>query len=308
MAAQWRVTADECAKERSILGAIIADATILIGLISVGVLGGSLTMTAEAIRGGLMLTIEAFSLLVLRRIHRGMLTDLEFGTGKLEQVANLAIAGGLLGGAVWIAAGAVAMATGQRLPGTPFGLALAAITGAVNAYINLWAWLGMRDATRAGNSLIMQAQLNSRTVKLVSSLFVQLTMTVAAISTDDVVAIWADAVGSLFVVGFIVVNAIRMLRAGFPDLIDRAVEEEVQLAINRALAQHFDDYDRFDGVRSRRSSERVFVEVALGFDGRLTMTEVDRRIAALTATIEREIAHADVTVLVSSHETPAKTA
>ena len=133
-------------------------------------------------------------------------------------------------------------------------------------------------------------------------------MTVAAISTDDVVAIWADAVGSFFVVGFIVVNAIRMLRAGFPDLIDRAVEEEVQLAINRALAQHFDDYDRFDGVRSRRSSERVFVEVALGFDGRLTMTEVDRRIAALTATIEREIAHADVTVLVSSHETPAKTA
>jgi divalent metal cation (Fe/Co/Zn/Cd) transporter len=308
MAAQWRVTPDERAKERSILRASIADATILVGLVSVGVLGGSLTMTAEAVRGGLMLTIEAFSLLVLRRIHRGMLTDLEFGTGKLEQVANLAIAGGLLGGAVWIAAGAVAMATGQRLPGMPFGLALAAVTGAVNAYINLWAWVGMRDAGATGSSLIMQAQLNSRTVKLVSSLFVQLTMTVAAISTDDVVAIWADAVGSLFVVGFIVVNAIRMLRAGFPDLIDRAVEEEVQLAINRALAQHFDDYDRFDGVRSRRSSERVFVEVALGFDGRLTMTEVDRRIAALTATIEREIAHADVTVLVSSHETPAKTA
>jgi len=308
MGARRRVTPDEQAKERSILRAIVADAAILVGMVSVGFLGGSLTMTAEAIRGTLMAAIEAFSLLVMRRVHRSMLTDLEFGTGKLEQVANLAIGGGLLGGAAWIAAGAVAMASGQRPPGTPFGLALAAIIGAVNAYINIWAWVGMSRAARVGNSLIMQGQLSARTVKLVSSLFVQLSLTVAAISTDDVVVSWADAVGSLFVVGFIVVNAVRMLRTGFPDIIDRAVEEEVQHAINRALVQHFDDYDRFDRVRSRRAGQRIFVEVALGFDGRLTMSEVDRRIAALTTTIGREVARADIAILASAHEAPAEPA
>jgi cation diffusion facilitator family transporter len=296
------ITPDALAKERSIAFALVADTAILVALVTVGVLGGSLTIMAEAIRGTLMAAIEAFSLLVLRRIHRGVLTDFEFGPGKLEQVANLAIGAGLLGGAIWIAVNAVEIVTGGRPVGTPFGLALAAILGAVNTYINVLAWDGMRRAAQGERSLIMQAQLNARIVKLISSLFVQLTMTIAAVSTDDVVVAWADAVGSFFVVGFIVVNAVRILRAGFPDIIDRAVEEQVQHAINRALARHFENYDRFHRVRSRRSGERVFVEVSLGFDGGLTMSEVDRRITALTATMRHEIAHADIAILASAHE------
>ena len=67
-----------------------------------GVIGGSLTITAEAIRVILMIAIEFFAFLVLRRIHRGILADLEYGTGKLEQIANLAIGIGMLGGSIWI--------------------------------------------------------------------------------------------------------------------------------------------------------------------------------------------------------------
>jgi divalent metal cation (Fe/Co/Zn/Cd) transporter len=148
----------------------------------------------------------------------------------------------------------------------------------------------------------MDGQLTARTVKLVSSLFVQLCLTVAALSTDDVIVAWADAIGALFVVGFIVVTAIGLLRVGFADLVDQAVEEKVQQAINRALARHFADYERFDRVRSRRSGRRVFIELALGFDSRLTMAEVDRRIAALTATLRGEIADADIAIQASSHD------
>jgi divalent metal cation (Fe/Co/Zn/Cd) transporter len=161
----------------------------------------------------------------------------------------------------------------------------------------------VRRAARGENSLIMRGQLTARNVKLVSSLVVQLSLTVAAVSTDDVVIAWADAAGALFVVGFIVVTALGMLRAGFPDLVDRAVEETVQQAINRALVRHFDEYARFDRIRSRRSGRQVFIEVALGFDGGLTMAEVTRRVAALTATMRGEIADADIVVLSSAHET-----
>jgi len=131
---------------------------------------------------------------------------------------------------------------------------------------------------------------------------VQLSLTVAAVSTDDVVVACADAAGALFVAAFIVVTAVGMLRDGFPDIIDHALKETVQQAINRALACHFGDYDRFDGVRSRRSGRHVFIEVALGFDSGLTMGEVTRRSAALSATMRSEIADADIAILASSHE------
>jgi divalent metal cation (Fe/Co/Zn/Cd) transporter len=302
MAGYAKLTADQRAKEQAILFALIADSAILLVITVVALLGGSLTLLAESVRGALMDAIEGFALLVMRRIHRGRLDGFEFGSGKLEQVANLAIAVGMLGGAVWIALGAAALATGGRPIGTPFGLALAAIVGALNTYINLIAWDAVRRAARGENSLIMRGQLTARNVKLVSSLIVQLSLTVAAVSTDDVVIAWADAAGALFVVGFIVVTALGMLRAGFPDLVDRAVEETVQQAINRALVRHFDEYARFDRIRSRRSGRQVFIEVALGFDGGLTMAEVTRRVAALTTTMRGEIADADIVVLSSAHE------
>lgn len=300
-ARRFALTDEQRARESSIVLAVVADAGILTTFVVVGVIGGSFTILAESVRGWLMLAIDAFSLLVMRRIHRGVLTDLEFGPGKLEQVVNLLIAAGMLVGAGWIAAGALSIVAGERPAGAPLGLALAAVCGAINLYINVVTWDAVRRAARAGGSVIMRAQLTARIIKLFSSLVVLATMTVAAHSRDPAVASWADAAGSLFVAAFIVVSALGMIRSGLPDLLDRSVEEEIQIAINRALARHFDDYDRLDRVRSRRSGDLVFVEVALGFDSRLTMDEVDRRMSALKSTMRREIRNADISILLSPH-------
>ncbi|TMJ40891.1 MAG: hypothetical protein E6G89_07620 [Alphaproteobacteria bacterium] len=265
------ITADQHAEERSIFLAILADCVIAAAMVQVGLFGGSFTMLAESLRAWLMLAIEIFSFVVMRRIHRGVLSGFEFGHGKLEQLASLSIAAGMFGGAVWIGFGVLDIIAGGRPLGTPFGLALAAMLGAVNTCTNVIAWDTMRRAARSGGSIILRAQLRARSVKLFSSLFVQATMTVAAVSLNDVIVTWADAIGSAFVAGFMVINAVEMMRSGLTDLLDRTVEEETQIAVNRALAWHFKDYDRLDRVRSRRAGEQVFIEIALGFDGNLAL-------------------------------------
>jgi hypothetical protein len=50
----------------------------------------------------------------------------------------------------------------------PLGLALAAIVGALNAYINFLAWDRMRRAAAGESSLVMQGQVNARRVKLIA--------------------------------------------------------------------------------------------------------------------------------------------
>lgn len=292
-----RITADQHAKERSIFWAILADTAIIAAMIQVGLFGGSFTIMAEALRASLMLAIEIFSLVVMRRIHRGVLSGFEFGHGKLEQVASLSIAVGMLGGAVWIGLGVLEIIAGEKPLGTPFGLALAAMLGAVNTCANVVTWDAMRRAARSGGSVIMRAQLRARVVKLFSSLFVQATMTVAAVSLNDVIVAWADAIGSAFVAGFIVINAIEMMRSGLPDLLDRTVDEEIQIAVNRALARHFKTYDHLDRVRSRRAGEQVFIEITLGFDGNLALDEADRRVEALKTTLNEEVRRADISIL-----------
>ena len=291
------ITPQQESEERSLRFALVADGLILTLLVVVGVIGGSLTIIAEAIRGILMTAIEFFAFLVVRRIHRGVLADLEYGTGKLEQIANLAIGIGMLGGSIWIVSKAFAIVAGESAVGTPIGLALAAIAGALNLYVNILAWDGMRRAARAESSLVMLAQLKARVVKLVSSLVVLVTMTVAALSSDDVVVAWADAIGSLFVAVFIFVNAVGMLRSGLPDLLDRSAGPQVRASVERALASHAGDYGRLHRLRSRRSGRVVFIELALGFEPGLTIAEVNRRIEALKELLRREIEHADISVL-----------
>jgi len=293
------ITADQHAEERSIFLAILADCVIAAAMVQVGLFGGSFTMLAESLRAWLMLAIEIFSFVVMRRIHRGVLSGFEFGHGKLEQLASLSIAAGMFGGAVWIGFGVLDIIAGGRPLGTPFGLALAAMLGAVNTCTNVIAWDTMRRAARSGGSIILRAQLRARSVKLFSSLFVQATMTVAAVSLNDVIVTWADAIGSAFVAGFMVINAVEMMRSGLTDLLDRTVEEETQIAVNRALAWHFKDYDRLDRVRSRRAGEQVFIEIALGFDGNLALGEADRRAETLKATLNEEIRRADISILIS---------
>jgi len=295
------ITPDQQRKENSIAYSLIADMGILTVFFIVGLVGGSLTIIAETIRGTLMNVIEGFSLLVMRRVHRETLFALEFGPGKLERVANVGIAISMVIGATWVFANAILMILGDRELASPFGLALAAICAALNLFINLLAWNAVRRAAQTGQSVIMQAQLRSRETKLLSSVFIQVALTVATLTPDPVIVTWSEVIGSTIVAGVILHNAIELLRMGLSDLLDRSVDESAQIAINRALAKHFDDYESLGRVRSRRSGHRTFIEVVLGFDETLSMSEVGRRIVAIQHSMQSEVDEADVSILASSH-------
>jgi len=303
------LTAEQRARERAVLVAVSVDWPIALGVMfPVGLLGGSLTMIADAVRGTLLLMVETYSLIVMRRINRGKVAEFEFGTGKLEQICNLAIATGMILSAFLIALGAVDLALKGHSNGSPLGLALAATTNAANTLVNFAWWYEVRRAAGRDPPVIVRAQLQVRLTRFTSSCIVQVTMTVAAITRDPVIAACGDSLGALFVAGYLTAIAVGMLRAGLPDLLDRSVDEASQIAVLRSLARHYLDYDRLDHIRSRRSGKLLFVEIALGFDAGLPLREVDRRAAAIRETIARELEGADVSILVSAHPPEPATA
>jgi ferrous-iron efflux pump FieF len=291
------ITPEQEAKERSILFVIAIDAVLLLALFLAGTLGGSLTMLAEFIRGFLGYLLECFSFVVLRRIHRGQLVEMEFGSGKLEQIASSMIAASMLLAAGWIALNVFRIVTGERQTGTPIGLAAAAIVGIANLYVNLLAWDSLRRTVREGDSVIMDAQLTSRWVKLASSVVVGVSMTVAALSTDDVIVAWADGLGSLFVAGYLTVNGSRILRKTVPDLLDRSAGGEVRRVVMDVLSIHEGDFVDVANLRSRRAGHVAFVELTLDFEPALTLAEVDRRSETIRGEISRRLDQTDVSIV-----------
>lgn len=266
-------------------------------MFTIAFVGGSLTILAEAIRGTLGQLVEIYSLVVLRRIHRRSFASFDFGVGKLEQACNLAIAASMLVGAAWIGHKAVLLVLEAENIASPLGLTMAACFGALNTYLNYIAWNEVRKACRQGHSIIMQAQLKSRLTKLVSSLIVQMTMTVAALAPDPLIAAWADGLGAMFVAGYLAVIAFQMLRVGLPDLFDRSVDQSTQAAIRRVLDEHAGAYGHLERMRSRRSGGTTFVEIDLAFDPSLQLTDVHQRIATIRSCIARAVEGADVSIL-----------
>ena len=68
------VTPAQHAREVSVAQGLAMDMAILTCLVVVGVLGGSLTIIAESIRGAFMNACEGLALVVMHRVHRGKLS------------------------------------------------------------------------------------------------------------------------------------------------------------------------------------------------------------------------------------------
>ena len=279
--------------------ALATDLALLFAMTLAGVVGGSLTMMAESVRGWLSHVLDWFTLVVLRRVHRGVIADVDFGAGKVEQIANVAIAGGMLFGAGWIGLGVLQLWTGARPLGTPIGLAYAAVVGMVNVYVNVLSWDSVRRSLTRDASPIMDTQLRQRWVTLISSAVVLVGLTVSALSTDDVIVAWADSLGTLFVASYMVANAVEILSASLPDLLDRSAGADVRAGVQRVLARHDEAFERVLRMRTRRSGRTRFVELALGFAPGTTMEQVDRCTETIRTDLRAELADVDLSLIAS---------
>ena len=256
------LSAEQLGRERALSKAALLDFACVGMLLALGIGANSLTNLAEGIRGGLMTLVDIVALVVLRRLHRGTLTGFDFGTAKIEQLVGIAIALSLLAGAVWVGSDAVDTALRGHSDATPLGLSLAAVSGAINFFANIVAWQNVRQAARGRPSAIMNAQLRARTTKLVCSVMVQITMTIAAFAKDPVIVAAADAVGALLVCAVMARAAWELMARAIPELLDRSTGHIAGPALERAAAALPAGF-HLQGFRSRGTAHAFVLEVAL---------------------------------------------
>jgi divalent metal cation (Fe/Co/Zn/Cd) transporter len=236
---------------------------------------------------------------VIRKIHGGALAGFDYGTGKIEQLCSIAIAFGLGAGALLVGYDALGMARTGYSDATPLGLALAAVVGAANLLVNFISWDAVRQATMGRPSAIMTAQLRARTTKLLASMMVQVTMTVAALAKDPVVVAVADAVGALLVCAVMAHAALGLLREAVPDLLDRSIAHVARPALERA-ATVLPAGLRLTGFRSRGTARAFALEVTLACRTGTDVQEVARAERQLAAELRRLLPDIELSVAIQA--------
>jgi divalent metal cation (Fe/Co/Zn/Cd) transporter len=293
---------DERAKEASVLYPVLADIGMTTLLFVFAVITGSLTILSEAIRSILMLAASFYGLVVMRAMHRGRLSRFEFGVGKLEQFVAAVVGIGLAVSGLWVARCVVDTVFLAGDPVTPLGLASAAVVNAINTALNTMGWLAMKLASREGDSEVFRAQLRARTTMMTSSMFLQVTLTVAALAKDAGIALLLDAAGATFVAGLMIYNGLSMLAQALPDLLDAPAPAALGALIRRIAAQVVPG-DQITQVRTRRSGPTIFAEVAvLGAPSVSALRERGAEIAQVLRDQGREV---EVAVVLAPEPPPS---
>jgi ferrous-iron efflux pump FieF len=182
-----------------------------------------------------------------------------------------------------------------NVSGMIFYLVLVVIALGSNAFF----WFRSYRLAITSPSPGIEAQWRLFRVKAISNAFVLFSLSLNIIFRAYPWAAYIDPALSLVVAAMILISAYKIFTRSIYDLLDGALEENIQLMIMRELAVHFDKYRDFHGVRSRRVGSRVFIELFLEFEPDRTMGEVQDSIENIKSGMEKSIKGSQVIIVPS---------
>lgn len=259
-------------QDRAITLAVVTTFISLFPTAYVALTSNSSVLFADLIRCGVEFLAIFLSWIVVRKISRGDESFYDFGLGKWEQLATLAVAAAMMLSFLVITFIAFSrLYFPVEVHNTGLGLLLALLSVAGNAYL----WRYNARIGSFGGSPIAESQ---------SRLFRAKTLVSAVVASSLACSEWgagawllyADPIGSCIVAGFLLRSALTLFASSTQDLLDRSIDEARRMIVLKGLIKHEASYDGLLAIRTRRSGMRIYVEVDLQFDGDRTMSDVSR--------------------------------
>ena len=283
-------------KENLVLVAVFTTFLSLLPTAYAALISNSTTLFADLLRClGEFFAIVA-SWVVLLKMSRNETARFNYGYGKLEQLAGIAVAAALfLTFLVSLTSGIRGLIVPTRLENAEFGFIFALLSVGGNAFL----WTSNYIADARSPSPIAESQWRLFRAKTCATMVVVTSLGIALAFADSEASVYVDPLGSIALSLFMLWQSYTLVSASVPDLIDYAIEESLQKTLDTILADHRDDYSHVEKVRSRRTARRVYLELFLSFPADLPFGEVHRRVMLLKHSIEERFPGADTTVIPS---------
>ena len=282
-------------KERSLFIGFLFGFGSLVPTIIAMMLANSVTLQSNVLRSGSETLAIFFSWLTVRKVVEGTTHKYNYGYGKLENLASLVVAAVMMISLAIIFRNAIVrfrnpVAIGGL--GTGIGLLFAGIAGGANG----WYWLRIHDIAAQQTSPIMESQWRLFRARTMANICVIFSLGLSIVLKAYSWAIYIDPVGSIVLSGFLLFSAYSVISMSVYDLLDKTLEESLQLIILRELAAYFDEYLALHGIRSRRSGSTIYIEIFLEFDAERKVKEVQKVIDSMKRKLEQTIQGSQVII------------
>ena len=283
-------------RQRSVGTSLLVDFILLLPDLVAAILSHSLTMLADVLKCANELIATLLSWLALRKVGRGKPYYFDYGLGKLENLTGIVVAGLMFLSLIVVLYGAVARFR-EPHPLNMTGVHLGIVFMLIGGGANIWLWIKNYRVARQEHSPIMESQWRLFRAKAVADITVLLTLVLSVALRRFPWYVYVDPCGSLVIAGFLMFSIYHVIAHSVYDLLDRTLDESLQLVIIKDLGAFYDHYQAIHGVHSRRSGSNIYIEIFLEFDGDKKMNEVQEVINMIKAGIEQHIKGSFVTVI-----------
>lgn len=283
-------------KQKTILTSLIVDFILWIPDITAAILSGSIVLFADAVKCANEILATFFAYLTIRKMARGGTGTYDYGMGKFETVTSI------ITGAVMLVSLALVFSVAMYRIILPEqlvheGVYLGIFLMIVGVSMNTWLWRKNYRLWKTEPSPIMDSQWRLFRTKAFSDLSVLVALIAGMVFSDYLWSLYIDPFASFIIAGFLLFSGYRVIVSSLPDLLDKTLDEELQLVIVQHLATFFNDYYALHGVRSRRSGSNVYIEIFLEFDREKPMGEVQEAINRIKASLEQTIPKSSVSIV-----------
>jgi len=262
----------------------IASNTALIALkLVAGLVTGSVAIITEAIHSSVDLAASYIAFFSVRQAETPADASHRYGHEKFENVA--AAAEGvliLIGSGVIVYASVRSLVEGPELHSLGFGIGVVAFATVVNLVVSAWLYGQAR--------LTQSAALEADAAHLRTDAYTSLGVLVGLAFVQWTGADWLDPVLALVIAGAIVVTGMRIVARSWGVLVDEALPEPEQRAIQEAI-QEFAGRGivGYHQLRTRRAGARRYVDLHVQFRSGTSLEDAHATAHALRDEIDRRL-------------------
>jgi ferrous-iron efflux pump FieF len=286
----------EVERERALFLNIFAGVASVIPKLIASMLSGSVTLYASTLKTINEAIGIVVSWMIARKIARGDPGTYDYGMGKYESIARIITGAVLLISfiiLIIIAVYRLLIPATLGSGGVFVGMAICIVMIGIDS----WFWARNYRIAKREPSPLMDSQWQLFRLKAAANLVVLLALVLAILCAGYPWAVYIDPVASFIIIGILFRSGYGMIVKSMPDLLDRTLEEELQLMLIKELAEHFETYEQVHLVRSRRSGGNIYVEIFLEFHGDMRMSDVQDVIDHMKQSLEAKIPRSFVNII-----------
>jgi cation diffusion facilitator family transporter len=270
-------------RSRAAAVSIVSNTALIVLKLIAGLVTGSVAIITEAIHSSVDLAASYIAFFSVRQAETPADASHRYGHEKFENVA--AAAEGVLilvGSGVIVYAAIRSLIEGPELESLGFGIAVVGFATVVNLVVSTWLYKQARET--------QSAALEGDAAHLRTDAYTSLGVLIGLALVQFTGAEWLDPVVAIAIAAAIVVTGLRIVARSWGVLVDEALPEPEQRAIQEAI-------EAFAGrgivgyhqLRTRRAGARRYVDLHVQFRSGTSLEDAHATAHALRDEIDRRL-------------------